>query len=104
MGAAFEVLLAQAIQHAAPELRVAADAVMGVGLELVGIRFEPALLGAIALFDPDHAGIPVVGMARKRLAALDDENAPAGGRERARHGAAARPGADDDDVEVLGLH
>ena len=62
-----EILAAQAIEHAAPELGVAADAVVRVREELGAVSVEPALGGSIAQVLPDSLGIPVVGFLRDGL-------------------------------------
>ena len=69
-----EVLAPQPIEHAAPELRVPADAVVRVGRELPPALVEPALRGAIAELFPDRLGIPVFLFLGNEVAALDDEN------------------------------
>ena len=69
-----EILAPQAIEHAAPELGVAADAVVRVGKKLDALRVEPALGRAIAQVLPDGLGIPVVRLLRHGLAALEHED------------------------------
>ena len=95
-----EILAPQAIEHAAPELGVAADAVVRVGKKLDALRVEPALSGPIAQVLPDGLGIPVVGFLRHGPAALEHEHPRRRLRQRACHRPAAGAAADDDDVEV----
>ena len=85
-----KVFAAQAVQHAAPELRVAADVVMGVRAELLAAFVDPPLLRLIAKVLPDRFGAPVLGFLRDEIAALEDENARAGCRP-ARRPSCRRP-------------
>src|SRR5262245_53173174 len=98
MAARLEVLLAQAVQDAAPELRIAADAVMRVGLKITGGGVQPALFRPIPLLHPDDARIPIVDVPGNGAAALEHEDPPSSRRERAGHRATTRAAADDDDV------
>ena len=59
-----EVLAPQSIQHAAPELGVSADAVVGVRTELTAALVQPALLRPVPQILPDGLGIPVLGLLR----------------------------------------
>ena len=98
-----KVLTPQAIEHAAPELRIAADAVMRVRKKLLALTVQPALGRAVAQVLPHGLRIPVVRLLRHGLPALDDEDASRARRERQGHGAAAGAAADDDDV-VASVH
>ena len=95
-----EVLAAEPIQHAAPELRVAADAVVRVGAELAAALVNPVFVDAVAKMLPHGLRIPVLCFLRDEVAALDDEDARAGARERMRNSATASTAPDDDDVEA----
>ena len=95
-----EVLASQPVEHAAPELRVAADAIMRVRLELPPAVVEPALRRAVAQLLPHCVGAPVFLFLRHEVAALDQEDPRAGPGKGVRHRAAAGAGADDDDVVV----
>ena len=53
-----EVLFSQSIEHAAPELGISTNAVVGIGSELIAPMVEPLLGRAIAQILPDGRGIP----------------------------------------------
>src|SRR5918993_882023 len=55
-----EIFPPKAIEHAAPELRVAADVVMSVRAELLAPLVDPPLIRLIAELFPDGFGIPVL--------------------------------------------
>ena len=97
-----EVLAAQPVEHAAPELRVAADVVVRVGPELAAAFVEPALLRLIAQVLPDRLRIPVLRFLGNEIAPLEHEDARPGLGKRVRHRPAARAAPDDDDVVALG--
>ena len=97
-----EVLLAEAVERRAVELRRPADEVVDLRLERLALLVVPGVLRDVAVVDEDVGGIPVLRFARKPVAALEQEDALTRGREVTREGAAARAGADDDDV--VGIH
>ncbi len=97
-----EVLAPQTIEHAAPVLRVAADVVVRVRLELGAGLIDPALRRAVAQFLPHRGRAPVLRLGRHVAATLDQEDALARRREGVGHRAAARAGPDDHEVEVRG--
>ena len=99
-----EVLPPQPVQHAAPELGIAADVVVGVRHERLAALVEPLLGGSVAQVLPDRYGIPVLDLARHEVAALEQEQARPAVGKRIRERASARAAADDDDVETLVLH
>ena len=98
-----EVALAQAEEDRAVELRVAAHEVLLVGAEGVAVLVDPLLAGEVALLEEHLLGVPVLGLARQVAAALEQQDALAGGGEAMCERAAARPRADDDDVVVVHL-
>jgi hypothetical protein len=95
-----EVFSPQPIEHAAPELAVAADVVVAVRVEGAPVRVQPQLLGLVAQMFPHGLRIPVLLLLGDEVAALEDENPRLAFRQGVRDGTAARAGADDDDVEV----
>ena len=99
-----EVLAPQTIEHAAPELRVAADVVVRVRLELGTGLIDPALRRAVAQFLPDRGRTPVLGLGRHAAATLDQEDALARRRQGVGHRSAARAGPDDHEVECVAVH
>ncbi len=98
-----KVFAPQPIEHAAPELRVAADAVVRVGKKLLTLAVEPALGRPVAEVLPHRFRIPVVGLLRHRRAALEHEDPRAAPGERPGHRPAAGAAPDDDDV-VVSVH
>ena len=97
-----EILAAQPVQHAAPELGVAADVVVRVGLEFAAAFVEPALRasGSADPSRPRRRSSSRLPAARNRRARGSGCRAPVGASACA-DGPAAGAAADDDDVEVL---
>jgi hypothetical protein len=89
------------MRHAAPELRVPANAVVRVGREFPAALVEPAFAGAVPQVLPHGLGIPVFLFLGNEVAAFDDQNACRCACQRLRDCAAACDGADDDDVVVV---
>ena len=75
-----EILAAQPVEHAAPELRVAADAVVRVRRERLPFGVEPLLDGAIAQLAPHRFGAPVLRLARDAAAPFEHEDPRAASR------------------------
>jgi len=96
-----KILAAQTIQHAAPELCVATDVVMRVGLELAAGLVKPPLARPVTQVLPDGFRVPVLVFLRHEIAAFYYENAGGRAGQRVRDGPAARTGADDDEVVVV---
>jgi hypothetical protein len=92
--------LAQAEQRRAEKLGRAADEVMHTRLERLLVTVDPDVGGHVAVVDKDLFGVPVLFFARQVVAALDDQDAFAGGRELERQRAATGTAADDDDIVV----
>jgi hypothetical protein len=96
-----EVFPAHAEQRRAVEFGVAADVVVGVGVERVAVAVPPHLLCLVFTLHVDGTRVPVVLLARDVVAALEQENALAAGRELPSERAAAGAAADDDHVVVV---
>src|SRR5688572_3731093 len=94
-----EVFTPEPVEHAAPELAVAADVVVAVRIERLTPCVEPELPGLVAQVLPDSLRIPVLLFLGDEAAALEDEDASRRVRQRVGDRAAARAGPDDDDVE-----
>src|SRR6266571_4578329 len=62
---------------------------------------QPEQRGAVEALEHDRLSVPVLLLARHVVAALEQQDAFAGGSEAVGQGAAARAGADDDDVIVV---
>src|SRR5947209_9464168 len=99
-----EVFRAEAEQGGAVELRVAADVVVLLGGELVAAGVLPSLVGHVLGVDEHGVGVPVVALAGEVVAALEQQDALARGRELPREGSPAGAAADDDDVVVIVGH
>ena len=97
-----EVLGAQPVERCAVELGRAADEVVDLRLKRLALLVVPGVRGHVAVVDEDVRRLPVLGLARKPVAALEQEDALPGRREVPREGAAAGARADDDHVE--GFH
>jgi hypothetical protein len=93
-----EVLRAQTEECGAVELGVAAHVVVDLGRELVSVFVVPELRCAVLALDEDRGGFPVVAFAGQIVAAFEEEDPFSGGGQPVGEGAAARTGADDDDV------
>src|SRR4029450_3574412 len=94
-----EVLLPEAVERGAVELRRAADEVVHLGLErLRCLAVEPGVLRDVAVVDEHVPDGPVVRLALEPVPGLQQENALARGSETPHEGASARAAADDDDV------
>jgi hypothetical protein len=98
-----EVALTQTEENRAVELRVAAHEVLLVGAEGIAVLVDPLLAAEVALLEKHLLGVPVLGLAWQVTAALEQQDALAGGGEAVRERPAARAGADDDDVVVVHL-
>src|SRR5690349_1335990 len=96
-----EVLLAQPEEDAAVHLAVAADEIMQARPERRAGGAVPGLVGLIPRVDEHRFGVPVLALAGKIVAALEQQDALAGLSELPRHCGAARAGADDDDIVAL---
>jgi hypothetical protein len=93
-----EVLAPEPEQRGALELGVAADAVVGVGVQLLAIAVVPDFFGLVLALDIYGPRAPVVLFARHVISALQQQNASAGRRELAGECPAAGAGPDDHHV------
>ena len=73
-----EVFAPETVEDAAPELRVAADAVVRVRAKLAAALVEPAFRDPVAEILPDRFGAPVLLFLRNEVAAFEDEDARRG--------------------------
>src|SRR4026209_2275916 len=94
----FEVLAAEPVEYAAPELRVAADAVVGIRPKRTAVFVQPLFADPVSEIFPHRFRIPVFLLARNKVAALEREYAGAGIGEGVGKRAAARAGPDDGGV------
>src|SRR5919108_2530845 len=97
-----EVPLTQPEEDGAVDLRLAPDVVVLTGVERLPVLVEPRLVRLVLVADEYRAAVPVVRLAPQVIAALEDEDALAGGRQPVRERAAPGAGPDDDHVVVLG--
>ena len=99
-----EVVLAEAREARAVDLRVAADDVVDPGLEDPAGAVEPALGGLVAAFGEHRVRGPVLRLARQPPPALEHEHVDAAAGERERRRGAAHARADDDHVGTQRAH
>src|SRR2546428_13844381 len=100
-----EVLPAHAQEGRAIEFRVAADEVVRPGVELLAVPVVPGFLDVVLSLDHDGPGVPVVLLARRVVAALQEEDLFSRRRQPEGERSASRAGADDDNVVVsAGVH
>ena len=96
-----EVLLAQAVERRAVELRRAADEVVHLRLErLCRVRVVPGVRRDVAVVDEHVVHVPVLRLAREPVAALEQQDALARRSEVPDERAAAGAAADHDHVVV----
>src|SRR5690242_5496629 len=96
-----EVLLAQAVQRGAVQLRRASDEVVNLRLKGLAVGVVPRVFGDVAVVDEHVAGKPVLRLTRKPVAALEQQDLLARRCEMPGKRPAARAGSDDDDVVVV---
>src|ERR1700740_3732746 len=93
-----EVLAAQAKQRRAVEFRVATDVVVRVWMELLPFPVPPLFFCVVFPFDVDGPAVPVVLFPVHVVAALDQKNTLARGRELSCEGPATCARPDDNHV------
>ena len=99
-----EVLLAQAVERRAVELRGAADEVVHLRLERLGrVRVVPGVRRDVAVVDEHVVHVPVLWLAREPVAALEQQDALARWGEVPDERAAAGAAADHDHVVGVAL-
>src|SRR6266699_1255175 len=96
-----EVFFAQAEQCRAVELRVAADKIVRVRMQLFAINVARRFFRVVPGFQGDCARAPVVLLARHVIAAFEQKNLLTGGREFVSERAATRARADNDYVVLI---
>ena len=97
-----EVLLAKPVQRRAVHLRRASDEVVHSRLEGLSARVVPRVRRDVAVVHEHVLVRPVLGLARKPVATLEQEDALSGWSEVAGERPATRAGPDDD--HVVGVH
>src|SRR4051812_25384430 len=95
-----EVALPEPEEDRAVELCLPADVVVLAGTKGLSVLVVPRLVRLVLVAHEDCAAIPVVGLAAQVVAALEQQDALARGREPVGEGAAAAAAADDDHVVV----
>ena len=86
MFALFKVTFAKTHQHAAIKGRVSADPIMRIGCKFLIVLVEPFLICAIFAVNEHRRRVPIVRLARKMLAAFQNENALTGISQSLRNG------------------
>ena len=79
-----EVALAQAKQRRTVKLGVAADVVVRVRMKILAVLVAPRFVGVVVSVNIDYLGIPIGFLAGNVVAALQNKDALAGGREMVR--------------------
>ena len=77
---------------------------MDARLERLAVLAVPGLLGFVFRFEKDRRSVPILLLARQKIAALQYQYSLARGRQSIGERAASRAGADDDDVVSVGGH
>src|SRR5262245_40041503 len=96
-----EILLPEAIHGCTEHLRGAADDIVYLRLERPAVAVVPGIGRDIAVLHEDRCRVPVLGLALKPVAALEDQDVLARGCKLSSERAATRPAANDDNVESL---
>ena len=96
-----EVFFAQTKQRRAEKLRVAADIVVRMRMQLVAVSVVPLFFGLVSALEVHGARIPVVLFARHVTAALEDQYFLSRRRQLVGERAAAGAAADNDDVVMI---
>ena len=96
-----KVLLAQPEQRGSVELRVPAHIVVRVWMELLAVPIVPDLLGVVLALRIDSTAVPVVLLSRDVVAAFQQQDAFARGRQMVGQGPSASAAANNDDVIVI---
>src|SRR5262249_46032937 len=95
-----EVFFTKAEQRGTVEFRIAADVIVGMGMELFAVLVMPHLLGLVFPFEVYRAWIPVVFLSWYVAAAFKKKNPFPCRRKLMGQGAAAGAGADNDHIEM----
>ena len=96
-----EIALPEPVQGGAVELRRPTDEVVDLRLEGLALPVVPAVRRDVPVVDEDRLGVPVLHLARKPVAAFQDQDPLPGRRQPVGEGAAACPRADDDYVVAV---
>src|SRR6266571_7834917 len=96
-----EVFFAQTEQCRTVELRVAADKIVRVRMQLFAINVAPRFFRVVLAFEVNGARAPVVLLARHVIAAFEQKDLLTGGREFVSERDATRARADNDYVVLI---
>jgi hypothetical protein len=94
-----EVLGSEPIERRPVELCGTAHRVVNARLERLVLGVVPGLLGHVPVLDEDFLGVPVLGLSRQPIAALENQDPLPGRRQVPGKRAPAGAAADDDDVD-----
>src|SRR4029450_4545122 len=100
----FEISLSQSEEGGAVDLCIAPNPISGLRMERLPFTILPNFIGMIAVLDKDRFGIPVFFLLRQKGAAFQDEDAFPTRSKPLRASAPTRPGADNDNVEMVRVH
>src|SRR5262249_48595595 len=96
-----EILFAHAEERGTVKLRVSADVVVSMGMQVLAVFVFPKLFGVVLRFDVDGLRVPVVALARDVIAALQDQDLLPGGSQVVGECTSTSSRSDNDDVVVL---
>src|SRR6266540_2354156 len=96
-----KILFAQTEQRRAVKLGVAADVIICVRMQVLAVLVAPDFLRVVFALLVDRLGAPVVFLPRHVRAALNEQNSLTASGQPIRQRAAARAGANDDNIEVV---
>ena len=93
-----KVFLAQPHERGAVELRISAHEVVRAGMKFLPVRVVPRFFDVVLPLGDDGARIPVVLLARRVVAAFDQQDTLACGSQGIGEGPASGSRPNDDDV------
>ena len=97
----FEIALAQPEQCRPVHLRIAADIIMELRREILALGVRPCFVCLVATIDEHRFRVPIGFLARQIIAALEDQNALAGGRDALGERCASGAAADHDQIIMV---
>src|SRR5690349_18180280 len=99
-----EIFFAQAEQRGAVKLGVAADVVVGVGMQIFAVFIKPGFFGVVVGVHVHELRIPVRLFARNVVATLENENPLSRRSQVIGEGSTTRAGSDNDYVVAIVGH
>jgi hypothetical protein len=97
-----KIFLTQPEEGRAIHFGVAPDVIVNSRMERATVPVVPGFLRLVFRVHEDRERIPILAFPRQIIAALEEEDALAGGSEPMRERAPARAAANDDEIVMLG--